>query len=107
APEQSGSAAAEDPCPICLDTMRNAACVPVCFHRFCFGCIRRWASRTATCPLCRHLCSPPEEAWGSWWTPSCASSMPLCQRKFTVSQAAWGGWSECRSRDVILPSTQH
>lgn len=46
-------AVAEDPCPICLGTMCNAACVPMCFHRFCFGCIRRWANRTATCPLCR------------------------------------------------------
>lgn len=53
--QQAGQseAVAEDLCPICLGTMHNAAWVPECFHRFCFGCIRRWASRTATCPLCR------------------------------------------------------
>ncbi|KAK4810557.1 hypothetical protein QYF61_004520 [Mycteria americana] len=69
APEQSGSAvtavpsqmqwagqseaAADAPCPICLGTMRNAACVPVCFHCFCFGCIQQWARRRAMCLLCR------------------------------------------------------
>ncbi|GAB0202814.1 E3 ubiquitin-protein ligase Topors-like [Grus japonensis] len=69
APEQSGSAVLATPswpqqagqleaeadalCPIGLGTMCNAACVPVCFHRFCFGCVRRWASGRAMCPLCR------------------------------------------------------
>uniref|UniRef100_A0A8C0AUS1 RING-type E3 ubiquitin transferase n=1 Tax=Buteo japonicus TaxID=224669 RepID=A0A8C0AUS1_9AVES len=65
-PEQS---VAEDLCPICLGTMHNAAWVPECFHRFCFGCIRRWASRTATCPLCRqpfdHLCRSGPRALGN------------------------------------------
>ncbi|PKU45206.1 hypothetical protein llap_4507 [Limosa lapponica baueri] len=40
-------------CSICMGTMCNTVCVPVCFHRFCFGCIWRWASRRPTCPLCR------------------------------------------------------
>lgn len=69
APEQSGSAlrasgsqlpqagqsgASEDNlCPICLAEISNAACVALCFHRFCFGCIQRWAVMRPVCPLCR------------------------------------------------------
>lgn len=53
--QQAGQSetAADARCTICLGTIRNAACVPTCFHRFCFRCIRRWASTAATCPLCR------------------------------------------------------
>lgn len=40
-------------CPICLDTVDNAAYVDICFHVFCFGCIQEWAAMTAACPLCR------------------------------------------------------
>uniref|UniRef100_A0A669QZT8 RING-type E3 ubiquitin transferase n=1 Tax=Phasianus colchicus TaxID=9054 RepID=A0A669QZT8_PHACC len=40
-------------CAICLDNISNMACVDPCFHRFCFGCIQRWATMRAVCPLCR------------------------------------------------------
>uniref|UniRef100_A0A8C3J6D3 RING-type E3 ubiquitin transferase n=1 Tax=Calidris pygmaea TaxID=425635 RepID=A0A8C3J6D3_9CHAR len=53
--QQAGQseAVADAPCSICMGTMHNTVCVPICFHRFCFGCIWRWASRSPTCPLCR------------------------------------------------------
>uniref|UniRef100_A0A669QJY9 RING-type E3 ubiquitin transferase n=1 Tax=Phasianus colchicus TaxID=9054 RepID=A0A669QJY9_PHACC len=40
-------------CAICLDNISNMACVDPCFHRFCSGCIQRWATMRAVCPLCR------------------------------------------------------
>ncbi|OXB79480.1 UNVERIFIED_CONTAM: hypothetical protein H355_013876 [Colinus virginianus] len=40
-------------CCICLDTMDDVAHVMPCLHRFCLGCIRRWATMTGRCPLCR------------------------------------------------------
>ncbi|XP_019465666.1 uncharacterized protein LOC109363752 [Meleagris gallopavo] len=40
-------------CPICLDTMDDASYVMPCLHRFCFGCIQRWAESRPTCPLCK------------------------------------------------------
>ncbi|XP_021237014.1 E3 ubiquitin-protein ligase Topors-like [Numida meleagris] len=40
-------------CAICLDNINNMACVVSCFHRFCSGCIQRWATRRPVCPLCR------------------------------------------------------
>ncbi|KAK4816927.1 hypothetical protein QYF61_025423 [Mycteria americana] len=46
-------ASEDDPCPICLGEINNAACVALCFHRFCFGCIQRWAATRTVCPLCR------------------------------------------------------
>ena len=53
--QQAGppEASEDDPCPICLGKVNNAACVALCFHRFCFGCIQRWAVMRAVCPLCR------------------------------------------------------
>ncbi|XP_054042969.1 E3 ubiquitin-protein ligase Topors-like [Rissa tridactyla] len=53
--QQAGQleAAAEDLCPICMNTIRKATHVPGCFHCFCFGCIHQWARRRSTCPVCR------------------------------------------------------
>ncbi|KAK4815870.1 hypothetical protein QYF61_009921, partial [Mycteria americana] len=54
--QQAGqSEASEDNhlCPICLAEVNNAACMALCFPRFCFGCIQQWAMTRAVCPLCR------------------------------------------------------
>lgn len=53
--QQEGPLEASDDyrCAICLDNISNMACVDPCFHRFCSGCIRRWATTRAVCPLCR------------------------------------------------------
>ena len=40
-------------CPICGETRDGAAYATPCLHRFCLGCIVRWAKRKASCPLCR------------------------------------------------------
>lgn len=45
--------AADNRCPICLDTICQAAHVPTCFHCFCFSCIWQWAAINAVCPICR------------------------------------------------------
>lgn len=42
-----------DSCPICLGEVSDAACVALCFHHFCFGCIWWWPALKALCPLCR------------------------------------------------------
>ncbi|XP_009460517.1 PREDICTED: E3 ubiquitin-protein ligase Topors-like [Nipponia nippon] len=46
-------AAADGPCPICLDDVDDAAYIDICFHAFCFDCIQRWVASRAVCPLCR------------------------------------------------------
>ncbi|XP_056179664.1 E3 ubiquitin-protein ligase Topors-like [Falco biarmicus] len=46
-------AAADGPCPICLDSTDNTAYLDTCFHAFCFDCIQQWAAMRAPCPLCR------------------------------------------------------
>uniref|UniRef100_A0A8C4V3Y1 RING-type E3 ubiquitin transferase n=1 Tax=Falco tinnunculus TaxID=100819 RepID=A0A8C4V3Y1_FALTI len=53
--QQAGRSEApeDDPCPICLGEIDKAARVALCFHRFCFGCIQRWAAMRPVCPLCR------------------------------------------------------
>uniref|UniRef100_A0A803XWB8 RING-type E3 ubiquitin transferase n=1 Tax=Meleagris gallopavo TaxID=9103 RepID=A0A803XWB8_MELGA len=33
--------------------MDDASYVMPCLHRFCFGCIQRWAESRPTCPLCK------------------------------------------------------
>ncbi|NXC63530.1 TOPRS ligase, partial [Aleadryas rufinucha] len=40
-------------CPICEDSWKNVASALPCRHRFCLGCILRWAQRNPSCPLCR------------------------------------------------------
>ncbi|KAJ7405166.1 hypothetical protein BTVI_58404 [Pitangus sulphuratus] len=40
-------------CPICQDTRKDVASALPCHHRFCLGCILRWAQRNPSCPLCR------------------------------------------------------
>lgn len=43
-------ASENNPCPICLGEVNNAAYVALCFHRFFFGCIQQWATMRAVCP---------------------------------------------------------
>ncbi|XP_071887638.1 uncharacterized protein [Anas platyrhynchos] len=40
-------------CPVCQGAPKEPSYVLPCLHRFCFGCIMRWAKRSSTCPLCR------------------------------------------------------
>src|SRR2546430_1359869 len=54
---------APDPCPICLETVKNEAFLDGCFHSFCYACIVRWSNVVAKkdtrpqssikCPLCK------------------------------------------------------
>ncbi|NXN48462.1 TOPRS ligase, partial [Rynchops niger] len=40
-------------CSICCDAPDGVAYVLPCLHKFCVGCILRWAKTSLTCPLCR------------------------------------------------------
>ncbi|TRZ09937.1 hypothetical protein HGM15179_017172 [Zosterops borbonicus] len=40
-------------CPICQDSWKDVTSTLPCHHRFCLGCILRWAHRNPSCPLCR------------------------------------------------------
>ncbi|NXI63696.1 TOPRS ligase, partial [Anseranas semipalmata] len=42
-------------CPVCHDTRKDIACVTPCLHKFCFGCIMRWATTKPNCPLCKRV----------------------------------------------------
>ncbi|XP_066844356.1 E3 ubiquitin-protein ligase Topors-like [Anser cygnoides] len=40
-------------CPVCREGRKDVAYATPCNHRFCLGCIQRWAKLKASCPLCR------------------------------------------------------
>ncbi|XP_025752251.1 uncharacterized protein LOC112841372, partial [Manacus vitellinus] len=42
-------------CPICHDEQEGVSYVIPCGHKFCMGCILRWAEKKPECPLCRRL----------------------------------------------------
>ena len=42
----------EDTCSICLGENEDMFKLK-CNHYFCISCIRKWSSRTRTCPVCR------------------------------------------------------
>ena len=42
-----------DTCCICLDTIKVRGQIDSCDHRYCFGCIKRWAKETNQCPQCK------------------------------------------------------
>ncbi|PAN25145.1 hypothetical protein PAHAL_4G279100 [Panicum hallii] len=63
------AAASEPPpvCAICLDELRQGQLcseVPACRHIFHEGCIRAWARKKNTCPLCRARVVLPRAAYG-------------------------------------------
>jgi len=43
----------DDPCPICLCTIDHVAVISTCNHRFCYGCITKWAKSKLHCPMCK------------------------------------------------------
>ncbi|CAN6164362.1 unnamed protein product [Urochloa humidicola] len=54
-------------CAICLDELRQGQLcseVPACRHVFHEGCIRAWAKKKNTCPLCRARVVLPRAAYG-------------------------------------------
>ncbi|RCV21150.1 hypothetical protein SETIT_4G114900v2 [Setaria italica] len=62
-------AASEPPpvCAICLDELRQGQLcseVPACRHIFHEGCIRVWAKKKNSCPLCRARVVLPRAAYG-------------------------------------------
>ncbi|CAL5047174.1 unnamed protein product [Urochloa decumbens] len=68
-PARAKAAASEPPpaCAICLDELRQGQLcseVPACRHVFHEGCIRAWAKKKNTCPLCRARVVLPRAAYG-------------------------------------------
>jgi len=53
--EADSKPAAVEACCICLGDVEpnDLAKIDGCGHRFCFGCIEKWAERENTCPLCK------------------------------------------------------
>lgn len=43
----------EDPCCICLDSIKVRGKLDSCDHRYCFDCIKRWSKETNQCPQCK------------------------------------------------------
>ncbi|POI25744.1 hypothetical protein CIB84_010506 [Bambusicola thoracicus] len=64
-------------CPICRDVRRDIASVVPCSHRFCVGCIQRWARLTDSCPLCRTAVRIIKvSVWGDQRYDECIVSPP-------------------------------
>ena len=40
-------------CAICLERVEVQGRIDSCAHQFCLECIRRWAEKENTCPLCK------------------------------------------------------
>jgi hypothetical protein len=40
-------------CSICLDRVTIQGKMDSCAHLFCFDCVRQWAEKENTCPLCK------------------------------------------------------
>jgi hypothetical protein len=53
--EEDKKPPANENCCICMCEVEpeDVAGVSGCEHRFCFGCIEKWAERENTCPLCK------------------------------------------------------
>jgi hypothetical protein len=52
-PTRQESASPDSKCSICLGELTNKSFTDVCFHTFCFECLREWAKVRAICPLCK------------------------------------------------------
>ena len=40
-------------CSVCLGNFKDKSFIPICFHAFCFNCIREWSRQSNVCPLCK------------------------------------------------------
>ncbi|KAG9457967.1 hypothetical protein H6P81_002475 [Aristolochia fimbriata] len=59
----SSTGLALNPCPICLDSIKQEAYLDRCFHKFCYTCICQWVNLASSkdfcsrayvvCPLCK------------------------------------------------------
>uniref|UniRef100_A0A8C0FU79 RING-type E3 ubiquitin transferase n=1 Tax=Bubo bubo TaxID=30461 RepID=A0A8C0FU79_BUBBB len=88
---RSMASASKDHCPICWNTLSNAALTMPCLHRFCFSCIRWWAEFKPQCPLCRGMIQPSVALLGS------AQNKPpyrLPDPRVSRSGASQGGWHQ-------------
>ncbi|KAG2568323.1 RING-H2 finger protein ATL8-like [Panicum virgatum] len=90
--EESGEAAAEEECAICLAEFEEGEAVrvlPPCGHGFHAACIDKWLRGHSTCPSCRRILSlrlPPGErcsrcgarphAGDAGWKPTSYSGVP-------------------------------
>ena len=51
------------PCGICFDEVVVQGVLNSCRHVFCFDCIRKWATRKATCPQCLQRFDKINKVW--------------------------------------------
>eukprot|EP00117_Sycon_ciliatum_P012302 scpid79131/ scgid1989/ E3 ubiquitin-protein ligase Topors; SUMO1-protein E3 ligase Topors; Topoisomerase I-binding RING finger protein; Topoisomerase I-binding arginine/serine-rich protein; Tumor suppressor p53-binding protein 3 len=47
------NAEADLQCPVCLERIKDVSFLDLCFHRFCFDCVMKWAEVNRSCPLCK------------------------------------------------------